>query len=341
MGCNSSREGPGDVPLAERHSEELAQAQQQVEKLRGELEAAEQRVRVMGQEAAEGRTASEELVQLRQRLQKAEADLATAQGSLEETTRALVEERRVAEELRAKVSKVKRKSKKSTAAVVVAVEEPAAKEAAPKQTTPRALQQSGAVKSLQQQAASSGDDNVDRLKKELEQEKKLTAELRAEVMRKTKEALSAAAQGGGNGLVKGTTGAVTVVSSTEQQRMNEALLRSEVNLARETAAEERALRRTADGELERAAEQRSALLAQLSAKDKTIADLTVRLHAAQGDASHLEGMAGLDSKLSELDSRHDKLDTDIEMMAENLRLAGVVAEREEEIAALKAQLAAK
>lgn len=80
------------------------------------------------------------------------------------------------------------------------------------------------------------------------------------------------------------------------------------------------------------------MLEQLSGKDKTIADLTVRLHAAQGHASHVEGMASLDSKLSELDSRHDKLDGDLEMMEENLRLAALLNEKEEEIERLKARL---
>lgn len=77
---------------------------------------------------------------------------------------------------------------------------------------------------------------------------------------------------------------------------------------------------------------------QLSSKDKTIADLTVRLHEAQGDASHVAGMAHLDSKLSELDSRHDKLDNDMEMMEENLRLNALLAVKDEEIERLKAQL---
>jgi hypothetical protein len=80
------------------------------------------------------------------------------------------------------------------------------------------------------------------------------------------------------------------------------------------------------------------VLLQLGEKDKTIADLTVRLHAAQGHVSHVEGMASLDSKLSELDSRHDKLDNDLEMMEENLRLAALLGEKEEEIEKLKALL---
>jgi hypothetical protein len=86
------------------------------------------------------------------------------------------------------------------------------------------------------------------------------------------------------------------------------------------------------------AKQKSGLLEQLSGKDKMIADLTVRLHDAQGHASHVSSLANLDSKLSELDSRHDKLDNDMEMMEENLRLAGLLAEKEEEIERLKAQL---
>jgi chromosome segregation ATPase len=338
MGCNGStpREVP-DVAMVEQQTQELAAAQSDLEKVRGQLAEAQERAGVQTGGAGRVEGLEREVAQLRQQLQKAEGDVAEARRALEQSTKELAEARRESDELRAKLASKKRKSKKVVASSVVVTEAKPAAVAAPAPAVAPAKEKSFPALAA---AAAPGDASVEKLRQELDAERKLTAELRAEAMRKTKESLAAAAAGGGAG-GKNASGSVVVVAATEQQRMAEAMLRSDLSQARETAQEERARRTAAEEEARKAAEARSAALAQLSGKDAVIADLTVRLHAAQGAASHVESLAGLDSKLSELDSRHDKLDNDMEMMTENFRLAGLLAEREEQIAALKAQLAAK
>jgi hypothetical protein len=210
MGCNSSREGGGgDVAMVEQTQAQLAQAVEANQKAQSELQQAQERRDALEQELAE----------LRSRVEAAESDARDAKQSNEQVVEGKKKKKKVKgeedkklavlqqalkdmEDAKAKeVQDLQQKLKEQQQINIVAASTPTKKVSAPVQTFP----------------AGSADENVEKLRKELEVEKKLTADLRADAMRKTKEALANAAAGSSNG---NKSGALVVVEATEQQRMN-------------------------------------------------------------------------------------------------------------------------
>jgi hypothetical protein len=89
-------------------------------------------------------------------------------------------------------------------------------------------------------------------------------------------------------------------------------------------------------ETERLAKEVATLTERLNSKEHTISNLskelsTVLLEGPKEDAK-------LESKISELDRKSEKMSADMEMMEENLKLQAVVAEKDELINSLTEQL---
>ena len=183
---------------------------------------------------------------------------------------------------------------------------------------------------------SNGDpeERIVKLEAELEAERKMATELRAQVRQQTKDALARAASGtGGSG--SGSSSQIVVVENTEAQRRGQLELESQVRLAEEDAALQADRAAESAAESERLASKNKELLAQLATKDQALAKLTLELQEALHESSHASAFTGMDSQLADLDARHDKLDDDMEMMEENLRLQALLNEKEEEIERLK------
>ncbi len=113
--------------------------------------------------------------------------------------------------------------------------------------------------------------------------------------------------------------------------------RPKVGLSDEAAAKAEAAAR--EREIERLSGEVARLGTLLGGKDKTIADLSLRLaesHTASGPAKSDK----LDNHLEQLEKKQDKLDADMELMEENLTLQANLAEKDEIIDKLKRELKA-
>lgn len=174
--------------------------------------------------------------------------------------------------------------------------------------------------------------DLEKIKQELHAERQLSGQLRAELRAKTKEQLAEKSQ---QAMATKSSSTVVVLGAAEYMKMNELELRSQVELLGQDLERERAARDTLSKENDRLSDQVAELSSKLSGKDKTIGELTVKLHEVMGEASE-KSMSGLDSQLAMLDAKHDKLDGDMELMEENLRLQALLNEKEELIAKLQA-----
>ena len=90
-------------------------------------------------------------------------------------------------------------------------------------------------------------------------------------------------------------------------------------------------------EMQRLAGEITRLNTTLRSKDTIITDLTMRL-SEKHTSSGPEGLDKLDSGFASLAARQDQLDSDMQLMEENLLLQASVAERDEEIAQLRSRL---
>jgi chromosome segregation ATPase len=90
-------------------------------------------------------------------------------------------------------------------------------------------------------------------------------------------------------------------------------------------------------EVERLVGEVGRLNALVRGKDQTIATLTMRL-SEKHTSSGPEGLDKLDSGFASLAARQDRLDSDMELMEENLVLQATVAERDQEIAQLRKRI---
>jgi hypothetical protein len=261
MGCNSSREG-GDVELGQASEAQLADLRQQLQQREQEMQQLQQQIQQRQQQEQ----------QLQQQVEQQQQQLAQQQQQLQQQQQQQSEPEKKKKEKRTKSVALKTVSEdeaKKTAALqqqLKDLEVAKSKEVAELKSQIAQLEQR--IKELQDQPQQqslgasnkkvaapkaisapevSESDLVEKLRKELDAEKKLTADLRADAMRKTKEAL-ASASGDGAGGAKNSS--LVVVEATEKQRMNEALLRSELKQLQESLATERALKEAAKAESE-------------------------------------------------------------------------------------------
>ncbi len=173
-----------------------------------------------------------------------------------------------------------------------------------------------------------------KLKEELVAERLLISELRKEIAERNKAALAGKSAMVANA---GRPQAVVHDSPLEWQRMNEAELRSRIQIISESVNSARSESAAREAENDRLSNELSNLNKLVSNKDKTIADLTLKLshaHTSSGPASNDK----LDKHLQTLEAKQDKLDADMELMEENLTLQANLAEKDEEIDRLRKQL---
>ena len=189
-------------------------------------------------------------------------------------------------------------------------------------------------KELQLLTQEAGD--VRKLKEDLAAERQLCAELRKELTERNKQALAGKAAIVANAGRPHTTG-VVFDSPVEWQRMNDAELRSRLQIMSESVTSARAETAAREAEIDRLSGEVGSLSRLVSNKDRTIADLTLKLSSAH-TASVPTGSRQLDEHLETLAVKQDKLDADMELMEENLTLQANLAEKDDIIDQLRKQL---